>query len=105
MSGTAPSCAVLARRESETSLLHLNFRTLKEWADYFQGRIPASTLRAEVHAGRLRCIRARPGCNAPILVSELEMERWLREVAGQRQVALSPAQAKSANESGGQDAS
>lgn len=77
------------------------FRTLKEWAEYFQGRIPASTLRAEIHAGRLRCIRARPGCNAPILVSEPEMERWLRDVAGQRQAALSPVQTKAAMEASG----
>ena len=77
------------------------FLQLKEWADYFQGRIPASTLRAEIHAGRLRCIRARPGCNAPILISEPEMERWLREVAGKRQAALSPVQAKAAIESAG----
>lgn len=77
------------------------FRSLKEWADYFRGRIPASTLRAEIHAGRLRCIRARPGCNAPILVSEPEMERWLRDVAGRRQAALSPVQAKAAMEASG----
>lgn len=70
--------------------------TLKEWAEFFEGRIPASTLRAEVHAGRMRCFRARPGCNAPILVSESEMERWLRDVAGKRQAALSPVQAKAA---------
>ncbi len=72
------------------------YRTLKEWEDFFGGRIPASTLRAEIHAGRLRCIRARPGCNAPILVSEPEMERWLCEVAGQRQAALSPAESGAA---------
>lgn len=77
------------------------FRQLKEWEQYFGGRIPASTLRAEIHAGRLRCIRARPGCNAPILVSEPEMERWLRDVAGQRQSALSPVQARAAIEGAG----
>lgn len=74
------------------------FLTLREWEEFFGGRIPASTLRAEIHAGRLRCIRARPGCNAPILVSEQEMERWLSDVAGQRQAALSPVQARSAIE-------
>lgn len=77
------------------------FLTLREWEDLFGGRIPASTLRAEIHAGRLHCVRARPGCNAPILVSEQEMERWLREVAGQRQAALSPVQAKAAMEACG----
>ncbi|MEZ5992263.1 MAG: hypothetical protein R3E76_07905 [Planctomycetota bacterium] len=72
------------------------FRLLREWESYFEGRIPASTLRAEIHAGRLRCIRARPGCNAPILVSEPEIERWLNDVAGKRQAALSPIQASEA---------
>ena len=80
------------------------FRQLKEWEQYFEGRIPASTLRLEIRAGRLRCIRARPGCNAPILVSEPEMERWLRDVAGQRQAALSPVQAKAAVEGAGHGA-
>lgn len=75
------------------------FRTLKEWEEYFSGHIKASSLRAEIHANRLRCIRVRPGCNAPILVSEAEMERWLSEVAGKRQLALSPAQAALANRS------
>lgn len=78
-----------------------HLRTLKEWAQFYEGRIPASTLRAEIHAGRLRCIRARPGCNAPILVSETEMERWLKDVAGKRQKALSPAEASSASAAGG----
>lgn len=81
------------------------YRTLPEWAEFFGGRIPASTFRAEIHAGRLRCIRARPGCNAPILVSEAEMEHWLRHVAGKRQAALSPAQAAAAIAAGGSDAS
>lgn len=77
------------------------YRTLNEWAVFFGGRIPASTMRAEIHAGRLRCIRARPGCNAPILVSEIEMERWLRDVAGKRQSALSPIESGAANREAG----
>lgn len=77
------------------------FRSLKEWARFFEGRIPASTLRSEIHAGRLRCIRARPGCNAPILISESEIERWLKEVAGKRQAALSPTQAREAHQVAG----
>lgn len=77
------------------------FFTLKECEQLFDGRIPASTFRAEIHAGRLRCIRARPGCNAPILVSELELERWLNDVAGKRQCALSPVQAGDANKAAG----
>jgi len=72
------------------------FYTLKKWEHQLGGSIPVSTLRAEVYAGRLKCIRARPGCNAPILVSEEEMERWLENHAGQRQAALSPVQASSA---------
>lgn len=79
----------------------MKFKTLKEWAEYFGNRIPASTLRAEVLAGHLKAIRARPGCNAPILVAEVEMDRWLREVAGKRQFALSPAEAAAGNRSGG----
>lgn len=79
------------------------FLTLKEWEAFFEGRIPASTLRAEIHAGRLRCVRARPGCNSPILVSEAEMERWLRDVAGKRQAALSPVQARFANKGAGHE--
>ncbi|MCA8916131.1 MAG: hypothetical protein KDB90_12025 [Planctomycetes bacterium] len=77
------------------------YLTLKEWEGFFEGRIPASTLRAEIHAGRLRCVRARPGCNAPILISDTEMERWLKEVAGKRQMALSPTEAAAANAAGG----
>lgn len=80
---------------------HLSLKSLKEWAEVFGNRIPLSTLRAEIHAGRLRCIRARPGCNAPILISEAEMERWLRDVAGKRQTALSPVEASLANAAGG----
>lgn len=79
------------------------FFTLNEWEQSLGGRIPASTLRAEIYAGRLRCIRARPGCNAPILVSEAEIERWLNNVAGKRQAALSPAQASEANQAAGSD--
>jgi excisionase family DNA binding protein len=60
--------------------------------------IPASTLRAEIHAGRLPCVRARPSCNAPILVSADALERWVTHVAGKRQTALSPTQAKAGNE-------
>lgn len=77
------------------------FMTLKECAEHLGGSIPASTLRAEVLAGNLKAIRARASCNAPILVSEVELDRWVREVAGKRQLALSPAQAAVGNQSGG----
>lgn len=78
------------------------FHTLKEWAERLG--IPASTLRAEVLAGHLKAIRARPSCNAPILASEVEVDRWVREVAGKRQFALSPAEAGLANKGAGHDA-
>jgi hypothetical protein len=71
-------------------------RTLKEWEAHFDGHIPVSTLRAEVQSGNLRGIRARKSCNAPILVSEDEMARWLSEVAGKRQTVLSPTETKAA---------
>lgn len=77
------------------------FMTLKECAEYLGGNVPASTLRAEVLSGSIRAIRARPGCNSPILVSVDELDRWVREVAGKRQFALSPAQAAEGNKSGG----
>ena len=79
------------------------FRTLKEWSKAFDGHIPASTLRAEVHAGNLKAIRARSSCNAPILISDREMERWLENVAGKRTRALSPSEASSASNSGDHD--
>lgn len=55
-----------------------------------QTGIPAKTLRKEVHAGRLRCIRARPGPRAPILISEDAFNEWLRRHAAKRQLAPSP---------------
>jgi hypothetical protein len=80
-----------------------SFKPLKEWAEVLG--IPASTLRAEFSAGNLNGIRARPSCNAPILVSEVEVDRWVREVAGKRQLALSPAQAGKGNAAGGRHGS
>ncbi len=71
--------------------------TLKQAAEALGGNIPASTLRAEVKAGRLRCVRARPGCNSPILVSEAALDYWLENFAGMRQAALSPTEARHVN--------
>lgn len=71
--------------------------TLKQAAELLGGNIPASTLRAEVMAGRLRCVRARPGCNAPILLSEAAIISWLDEHASTRQFALSPREAGAVN--------
>lgn len=73
------------------------YLTLKACASQLGGSIPVSTLRAEVLAGHLKAIRARPGCNAPILVAEVELARWLTEVAGKRVTALSPAEASAVN--------
>ena len=72
-------------------------KTLKQWEAHFEGCIPASTLRAEVLAGHIKAIRARASCNAPILISEAEMLRWLNDVAGRRQIALSPVEAGKVN--------
>lgn len=52
--------------------------------------IPVKTLRAEVHAGRLRCFRARPSCNAPILLREADVNVWLETVCAARQLAPAP---------------
>lgn len=71
--------------------------TLKQAAELLGGNIPVSTLRAEVLAGRLRCVRARPGCNAPILLTEAAIIDWLNDFAGNRQAALSPREARIAN--------
>ncbi len=87
------------------AVLCSKLKTLMEWETHFEGKIKASTLRAEVKAGRLRAIRARPGCNATILVSEDEMARWLTDVAGQRQSALSPMQAGEVSKQANQKAS
>ena len=71
--------------------------TLEQAAEALGGEIPASTLRAEVWAGNLRCFRARPGCSSPILLSEEDLFDWLEEHARKRQLALSPAEARAVN--------
>ena len=72
--------------------------SLKQAAEALGGNIPASTLRAEVTAGRLRCMRARPSCNSPILISEEALDYWLENFAGMRQAALSPTEARQVNQ-------
>ncbi|MBK8207218.1 MAG: hypothetical protein IPK87_10605 [Planctomycetes bacterium] len=79
----------------------MQFKPLKEWQSVFGGAIKASSLRAEVLAGRLKGIRVRPGCNAPILVSVQEMKRWLDEVAAKRRLVLSPTEAANARKAAG----
>ncbi|MBP9893164.1 MAG: hypothetical protein KBG84_14775 [Planctomycetes bacterium] len=74
-------------------------KSLAWWENYFDGEIKASALRSEVSAGRLKAYRSRPGCNGKILVDEKDMLVWLRDHAGQRRKALSPAEAKRVNES------
>ena len=60
--------------------------TLKEAVAAFgTSGISLKSLRREVHAGRLKAFRARPGSNAKILISEAELMRWLEEEAGARQ--------------------
>ena len=46
--------------------------------------VPVSTLRAEVHEGRLEAVRARDGRSAPILVPESAWHRWIAVRAARR---------------------
>lgn len=62
--------------------------TLAQAAQQLGTNASIKVLRAEVHAGRLKCYRLRPGPNAKILISETELARWLEEVAGRRQLAF-----------------
>lgn len=54
--------------------------------------VTVKSLRAEVHAGRLRAVRVRPGCNAKILIREEDALEWLEKVAAKRQLVPSPYQ-------------
>lgn len=76
-----------------------NFRTLREWEEFFGGRIKARTLRSELRKGCIRAIRVTDSCNAPILISAKEMDLWLEEVAGNRQIVLSPTETREIHES------
>jgi len=67
--------------------------SLKDLSQSTGGKISVGTLRREIKAERLHCIRSRPGCNSPVLVRQDEYERWLDEVAGKRQHAQSPSAA------------
>lgn len=55
--------------------------------------VSVSVLRAEIRAKRLACARPTPGSSARILIEEDELARWVREVAGKRQHAVSPTEA------------
>lgn len=60
--------------------------TLKEAVALFgTSGISLRSLRREIHAGRLRAIRSRPGRNSKILILHSELERWIKEVAALRQ--------------------
>lgn len=76
-----------------------NLLTLKMASEQFgqdeRGRplVSVSVLRAEIRAGRLRCVRPTPGASSRILIDESELMRWLREVASRRQLGISPSDA------------
>jgi hypothetical protein len=84
---------------------NFRFRSLKKWSAELGGGVSVSTLRREFLAGRIKGIRARPSCNAPILISEQEMERWIEEVASRRRNVPSPADVAKDNAEGGSNAS
>lgn len=63
--------------------------TLEAAAEMLQGVVSAKSLRREVYSGALKCLRARPGSSAKILVTEDELARWVREVCSKRQRAPS----------------
>jgi hypothetical protein len=71
-------------------------RSLRWWEDFFEGEIKASTLRAEVRAGRLKCYRARGSCTGKILLAPEDVADWLRNHAAGRQRVLSPSQTSKA---------
>lgn len=59
--------------------------TLKEAAEELGSAVTVKVLRAEVHAGSLRCVRLRPGRNAKIMLKEADLLEWLEEFASARQ--------------------
>ena len=64
--------------------------SLKEVAELLGPHCSVPALRAEVHAGRLRCVRLRPGPNSKILISQQALADWLDEYAGRRQLVNGP---------------
>lgn len=62
--------------------------TLSEAAEWL--RCSVCSLRAEIHVGRLRAFRVRPGCNAPLLLAESDLLAWLDQHASKRSNVLSP---------------
>lgn len=63
--------------------------TLQEVVEAFGSvGITIKSLRREVHAGRLKALRARPGRTAKILIAEGEILRWLEEDAAARQYVV-----------------
>lgn len=59
--------------------------TLAGAAEILGPGISESSLRREVHAGRLKAVRARPGTTAKILIREDDLLDWLETHAASRQ--------------------
>ncbi len=51
--------------------------------------VPICTLRREIYADRLRCVRLRPTANAPIYLRDEDVRAWL-DASAQRQLARRP---------------
>lgn len=78
----------------------LTLRQAAQWIgtdDSGKPLVSVSSLRKEFLAGRIRGMRARNSCNGRILLSRSGLNRWASEIAGSRQVALSPHEAGLAN--------
>lgn len=62
--------------------------TLKQAvAELGEGVVSVKTLRAEVHAGRLKACRARPSRNSRILLTEAALVEWWETYAAFRRLA------------------
>jgi hypothetical protein len=61
--------------------------SLQDAAARLGPHVSVAALRAEVHAGRLKCIRVRPGANAKILLRKVDLDAWLEGHAARRQRA------------------
>jgi hypothetical protein len=65
--------------------INCNLLSLKDAAQRLGPHVSVAALRAEVHAGRLACVRVRPGRNAKILLRQADLAAWLEGHAAQRQ--------------------
>lgn len=64
----------------------LRLYTLVEAAGLLGPSVSVKVLRAEVHAGRLKALRLRPGPNAKIFLRLSDIETWLDATASRRQL-------------------